>query len=114
MQNVHGDAGVFRVGIEAVDAGEIDEDEVAASDAAEFAEVLLDGDAGVVGDLLAQTGEAVEERGFAGVGRADESDGADFARDAWGWWSRDGLKNRNAGSGGAAVVHSGPFCCLRT
>ena len=35
--------------------------------------MLLDGDAGEIGDLLAQAGEAVEKRGLAGVGRADDS-----------------------------------------
>jgi hypothetical protein len=74
-QHVDGDARVFRVGSERVDAGQIDEGEVVAADAGHEAHALLDGDAGVVGDLLAQAGEAVEERGLAGVGRADEDDG---------------------------------------
>lgn len=41
--------------------------------------MVLDGDAGVVGDLLAHAGEAIEEGGLAAVGRADERDGADVA-----------------------------------
>ncbi len=74
-QDVDGDAGVFRVGVEGVDAGEIDEGEVFAADAGHEAHTLLDGDAGEVGYLLAKAGEAIEKSGFAGVGRADEDDG---------------------------------------
>ena len=72
-QHVHGDARVFRVRSERVDAGQIDEREVFAADAGHQSLALLDGDAGVVGDFLAQAGELVEERGLAGVGRADEN-----------------------------------------
>ena len=74
-EHVDGDAGVFRVGGERVDAGQVDEGEVFAADAGHEAHALLDGDAGEVGDLLAQAGEAVEEGGLAGVGRADEDNG---------------------------------------
>ena len=83
MQDVDGDASVFRIGIEAVDAGEIDEGEVGAADAVEAADALLDGDAGVVGDFLAEAGEAIEEGGFAGVRRTDEGDRVDAAREPW-------------------------------
>ena len=38
------------------------------------ADVLLDGDAGIVGDLLPQPGQPVEEGGLAGVGRPDQRD----------------------------------------
>ena len=37
--------------------------------------LLLDGDAGVVGDLLAQAGEGVEDRRLAAVGIAGQRDG---------------------------------------
>jgi hypothetical protein len=50
-QHVDGDARVFRVGSERVDAGQIDEREVFAADAGHEAHALLDGDAGVVGDF---------------------------------------------------------------
>ncbi len=75
LEHVDGDARVLRVGTERVDAGQIDEGEVVAAHAGHQAHALLDGDAGVVGDLLAQAGEAIEKSGFAGVGRADEDDG---------------------------------------
>ena len=54
------------------------------------AEVLLDGDAGEVGDLLAQAGEAVEEGGLAGVGRADDGDDARRRCARGGWRAREG------------------------
>ena len=75
-----GDAGVFRVGGERVDAGQIDEGEVFAADAGHEAHALLDGDAGVVGYFLAEAGEPIEKRGFAGVGRTDEDDGVERRR----------------------------------
>ena len=78
-QHIDGDAGIFRVGGERVDAGQVDEGEVVAADAGHEAHALLDGDAGIVGDLLAQAGQAIEKCGFAGVGRADEDDGAQRA-----------------------------------
>ncbi len=76
-EHVDGDAGVFGVGRERVDAGQVDEGEVVAADAGHEAHALLDGDAGIVGDLLAQAGEAIEERGLAGVGRSDEDNGVE-------------------------------------
>ena len=72
-QHVDGDARVFRVRSERVDAGQVDEREIFAAHAGHQSHALLDGDAGVVGDFLAQARELVEECGFAGVGRADEN-----------------------------------------
>ncbi len=79
-EHVDGDARIFRVGRERIDAGQIDEGEVVAAHAGHESHALLDGDAGVVGDFLAQAGEAVEERGLAGVGRADEDNGTETPR----------------------------------
>ena len=97
LEHVDGDAGVFRVGGEGVDAGQVDEGEVVAADAGHEAHALLDGDAGVVGHLLAEAGEAIEESGLAGVGRADEDDGAKSAG--------SGGQGRLEGRGFAAGVH---------
>ena len=80
LEHVDGDARIFRVGSERVDAGKIDEREVVAAHAGHEAHALLDGDAGIVGDLLAQAGEPIEERGLAGVGRSDEDNGAEIPR----------------------------------
>ena len=38
--------------------------------------VLLHGDAGEIGHLLAQAGETIEQGGLAGVGRTDQRHGA--------------------------------------
>ena len=60
-------------GLEAVGAGQVDHAEDAPGARADEAAFLaLDGDAGVVGDLLAAAGETIEERGLAAVGDADE------------------------------------------
>ena len=74
-ENFDGDAGVLGIGRERVDAGQVDEREVFAAHAGHGPHALLDGDARVVGDLLAEASELVKERGLAGVGRADEDDG---------------------------------------
>ncbi len=107
-QHIHGDARVFRVRSERIDARQIDQREVFAAHAGHEAHALLDGDAGVVGDFLAQAGELVEERGFAGVGRADENDGLQraFARRR-----RGRLKGRRLAAGvhRAASASSGSF-----
>ena len=50
-KDVDGHAGIFGIGVETVNSREIDEGEVAAADAVEFAEVLLDGNPGVIGDF---------------------------------------------------------------
>jgi len=76
-EDFDGYAGVFGVGGERIDAGEVDEREVAAADGLHLAGVVLDGDARVVGYLLAHASEAVEEGRLAAVWRADERDGAE-------------------------------------
>jgi hypothetical protein len=55
-QHVDGDAGVLAVGVERVDAGQVDERQVWAAHPGHQAHALLDGDAGEVGHLLAQAG----------------------------------------------------------
>ena len=77
LQHVDRDARVFGVGRERVDAGQIDEREVRAAEALHRAGVVLDRDAGIVRDLLAHSGQPIEECGLAAVGRTDERDGAD-------------------------------------
>ena len=76
-EDFDGDAGVFGVSGERVDAGKVDQREVAAADGFHLAGVMLDGDAGVVCDLLPHAGEAIEEGGLAAVGWADEGYGAE-------------------------------------
>ena len=63
---------VLRARREAVDAREVDDVELGCVFDLQLAEVLLDRDAGKVGDLLAQTGQAVEEGRLAGVGGSDD------------------------------------------
>ncbi len=95
LEHVDGDAGVFRVWGEGVDAGQVNEGEVVAVDAGHGAHALLDGDAGVVGHLLAEAGEAIEKSGLARIGRADEDDGAERA-----WGGRLGwLEDRDLAAG---------------
>ena len=67
---------VFRLGSETVDAGQVDERDFFAVRIAHIAGVVFNGDAGKIADLLAQLGQAIEECGLAGIGRADDSDGA--------------------------------------
>ena len=57
-QHVDGDPGVLRVGIERVDAGQVDERQIGAAHPGHQPHALLDGDAGEVGHLLAQAGQA--------------------------------------------------------
>ena len=73
-QHIHGDARVFRVRSERVDSRQIDQRQIVAAHAGHQAHALLDGDAGIVRDLLPQPGEPVEESGFAGIGRPDQHD----------------------------------------
>ena len=80
LQHVDRNARVLGVGRERVDAGEVDEREVRAAEALHRAGVVLDRDARVVRNLLPHTGQAIEERGLAAVGRPDEGDGADASR----------------------------------
>jgi hypothetical protein len=89
-EHVDGNAGIFGVSRERVDAGQIDQGEVAAADRLHAAGVVLHSDARVVGDLLAHAGEAIEEGGLAGVRRTDEGDGAQ-ARPLARRWGRRGI-----------------------
>ena len=59
---------------QAVGAGQVDDRDRAAVRQARQADLALDRDAGVVGDLLARAGEQVEERGLAAVRVADQRD----------------------------------------
>ncbi len=66
---------VFRARVQAVDAGQIHQDHfVMVMRHACFADALFHRDAREVGHFLAQAGEAIEERRFARVGRADDGD----------------------------------------
>ena len=67
---------VFGFGSETVDAGQIDQRDFLAGGVADVSGVVLDGNAGKIADLLAQTGEPIEERGLAGIGRTNNRDGA--------------------------------------
>ena len=74
-------------GFEAVGAGQIEHAVSAAADGADEAAFLaLDGDAGVVRDLLAAAGQPVEQRGLAAVGIADQRE-AEAVRRAGAWRS---------------------------
>ena len=63
---------VFRARIQAVYAGQIDQNHFAFLIHLGAADALFHGDAGKIGNLLAQAGEAVKERGFAGIRRTDD------------------------------------------
>ena len=93
-QDVVGDLLVLGARREAVDAGEVDDVELGRVLDLQLAEVLLDGDAGEVRDLLAEPGEAVEEGGLAGVGRADDRHDARPGR------ARGRARRRPRGPGG--------------
>ena len=71
-QDVAGDALVGGVTTDAVTAGQVEQLHLLAVLADELARLLLHGDAGIVGDLLAEAGQRVEERGLAAVGVADD------------------------------------------
>ncbi len=73
-QDVAGHALVLRARREAVDARQVDEDDLPVAVEARAAAPLLDRHAGIVRDLLAEAREAVEERRLAGVRRPDEAD----------------------------------------
>ena len=70
---------VGRGGGQAVGARQVEHAEGAAGRRGEAAFLAFDGDAGVVGDLLARAGQAVEQRGLAAVRIAQQGDqrGAD-------------------------------------
>ncbi len=74
VQHIDCDFFIFRFRIETVDAGKIDQRNFLARVQTKASGVVLHGDAGEVPDLLAQSGQAIEERGFARVGRPDDGD----------------------------------------
>ena len=69
--DVDGDHLVGAARRQAVGAGQVDQVERLAG-AGHLAFLRLDGDAGIVADVLAQAGEGVEQSGLAGVGIADQ------------------------------------------
>ena len=73
-ENIMCDLFVFRSRGQAVDAGQIDKRDLLIGDLGASG-VLLDCDAGEVCDLLPETGQAIEEGGFAGVWRAHKRNG---------------------------------------
>jgi hypothetical protein len=75
-QNIDGHLFVFGLRRQAVDAGEIDQRDLFPVGVAQVAGVMFDGNAGKVADFLAQLGEAVKQRGLAGIGRTDNCNGA--------------------------------------
>ena len=74
VQDVVRDLLVETGGREAVGAGQVEHADRCARGRDERAFLALDGDAGIVGDLLARAGQAIEECGLAAVGVADEGD----------------------------------------
>ncbi len=105
-QHIDGDARVLGVRRERVDAGQIDEGEVFTADSSHGAHALFHGHAGIVGHLLAQAGQAVEEGGFATVRGADQDDRLDGS--IWGWCGR-----RNIGWKGCSNCSSCRLAQLR-
>ena len=73
-QHIDRDFLVFGLGRETVNARQVDERDLVPLGIAHVAGVMFDGNAGKIADLLAQTGEAVEQRGLAGIGRANDGD----------------------------------------
>src|SRR5262249_34634418 len=60
LQNVVSDLLVFGARLEAINAGEIDEKDVAPSFKARASHAVLDCDTGEIGDLLMETSEAIK------------------------------------------------------
>ena len=71
-QHVHRDARVFGIGGKRVNAGQVNQRQVRAAHAGHQAHALLHCDPRVVGNLLPQTGQAIEKSGFTGVGRSNQ------------------------------------------
>src|SRR5260370_403253 len=71
-EHVARDGLVRRAGREGIRAGKIDELDRFAVLRVGLAHLLLDGDAGIVADLLFQAGERVEQRALAAVRVADQ------------------------------------------
>ncbi len=79
VQHVPGHLLVERPCAEAVDPGQVDDLDLAPVGKLAGADPPLDGDARVVRDLLAEAGQAVEERRLPGVRRSDQGDERDVA-----------------------------------
>ena len=108
-QYVDGDAGILAVGVERIDAGQVDECQIGAAHAGHQAHALLDGDAGKVGHLLAQAGQPIEKSGLAGVWRADQHHGLELpgARRGFRWnegWGLAAGAHRAASSRSVALL----------
>ncbi len=73
-QDVAGDLFIEGLRAEAVGSREIEDDDAFGAGALEAAFLAFDGDAGIIADAGAQTGEGVEHGGFAGIGVAGEDD----------------------------------------
>ena len=80
FEHVDRDACVFGVRGKTIDARKVDQGKVVAANTGHESKALFNGDAREVGHLLTQPGEAIEERGLAGVRWADQHDGAEFPR----------------------------------
>ncbi len=76
-QNLDGNDFVFRARREAVNTGQIDELDFASRSVANISQVMFDGHAGEVGDLLAEPSQAIEQRGFAGIRRSNDGNRAE-------------------------------------
>ena len=73
-QHIARDGFVERRRVQAVGARQIEDAQHAAVGRGAFAFAAFDRDARVVSDLLAAAGQAVEQRGLAAIGNADERD----------------------------------------
>jgi hypothetical protein len=96
-QHIDSDTGILGIGRKRVDAGQVDEGQVRAADASHQAHALFDSDAGVVGDLLTETGQAIEKSGLTGVRRPDQYNGPERP----GWGRRGGRHERRWGAASA-------------
>ena len=72
QHRVAGDHLVGAAGAQGIGAGQVQDRQAAAAGGGDEAFLPLDGDAGVVGHLLAAAGQGVEQGGLAGVGIADQ------------------------------------------
>ena len=73
-QHVPRDGFVGAGGFETVGAGQVDHLDGTSVGERQPARMALDGDAGIVADLLARAGERVEQRALAGIGIAGDGD----------------------------------------
>ncbi len=74
QHGVAGDLLVRAAGAQGIGAGQVEHRHRPAGGGLDPAFLPLDGDAGVVGDLLVGAGQGVEQGGLAGVGIADQRD----------------------------------------